>query len=111
MRPNANTNLLANKRAFSFILRIQKGLNAGEKIIAFDNIFGDSKNSILKSANVISIMTSRCFEFSQRHLVNLSFFTMKFDSVCRGLLGGRSDTKDLVDAFFFQDFFLCNNTL
>ena len=108
---NANSNLLANKRAFSFILRIQKGLKVGEKISAFDNIFGDSKNSIIKSADVKSIMTSRCLEFSQRHLVNLSFFTMKFDSVCRGLLGGRSDTKDLVDAFFFQDYFLSNNTL
>jgi hypothetical protein len=108
---SANTNLLANRRAFSFLLRIQKGLSGVEKLSAFDNIFGDSKGSILKSADIKSIMTARCLELSQRHLVNLSFFTIKFDSVCKGLLGGRSDTKDLVDAFFFQDFFLCNNSL
>ena len=108
---NANSNPLANKRAYSFILRIQKGFNLSEKISAFENIFGDLKNGILKSADIKGIITARCLEFSQRHLVSLSFMTNKFESICKGLLGGRSDTKDLVEAFFLQDFFLCNNTL
>ena len=108
---NANSNLLANKRAYSFILKIQKGLNLSEKNSAFENIFRDLKKGILKSADIKGIITARCLEFSQRHLVSLSFMTIKFESICKGLLGGRSDTKDLVEAFFLQDFFLCNNTL
>lgn len=78
---NANSNLLANRRAFSFLLRIQKGLNLDEKTLAFENIFGDPRNGILKSADIKGIITAGCLEFSQQHLVNLSFLTTKFDAV------------------------------
>ena len=105
------TNLVANMRAYRFLIITQFGAGecCTEKTFNFEQRFGDPKVAGLKLDDVKSKIMVLAMRQNHHNILSLAVF-LKFGAFCKGEFGSEKQYKDSIDVIHFQDFVVANSS-